>query len=126
MRELKFAVFIIAYEAAKTFIQAYKRIPEVVKKKAAEIYVFDDASTDNTYLAALGYKYLNKIKKLNVYRNKRNLGYGGNQKRGYRYAIDKGYDVVVMLHGDAQYAPEKLPRLLVPFRKYDLQLGLAF
>lgn len=122
----KFAIFIIAYEAVKTFIKAYERIPDSVKREASEIYVFDDASTDNTYLAAVGYKYVNKIKKLNIYRNRKNLGYGGNQKKGYQYAINKGYDVVVMLHGDAQYAPEKLPRLLAPFRNNVPDLGLVF
>jgi len=123
---LKVAIFIIAYEAVKTLIKAYERIPDSIKKEAEEIYVFDDASTDNTYLAGVGYKYLHKVKKLNLYRNNKNLGYGGNQKKGYQYAIDKGYDVVVMLHGDAQYAPEKLPRLLAPFKKRDQKLGLVF
>ena len=38
-----------------------------------------------------------------------NQGYGGNQKLGYRYAIDHGFDIVALVHGDGQYAPEKLP-----------------
>ena len=37
--------------------------------------------------------------------------YGGNQKLGYQYFIDKGFDVVVLLHGDGQYAPEILSHL---------------
>src|SRR5690606_9300123 len=37
-----------------------------------------------------------------------------NQIRGYQYAIEKGYDIVALLHGDAQYAPEALPDLLKP------------
>ena len=44
---------------------------------------------------------------LKIVRNPRNRGYGGNQKLGYRYAIDHGYDVVVLLHADGQYAPER-------------------
>src|SRR5262249_56189522 len=28
----------------------------------------------------------------------------------------EGFDVVAMVHGDAQYAPEELPRLLQPLR----------
>jgi 2-polyprenyl-3-methyl-5-hydroxy-6-metoxy-1,4-benzoquinol methylase len=51
---------------------------------------------------------------LQVFRNPVNRGYGGNQKLGYRYAIDKGFDVVVLLHGDGQYAPEAMPNLLAP------------
>lgn len=37
----------------------------------------------------------------------------GNQKVGYRYAIEKGYDYVILLHGDGQYGPEYLPDLML-------------
>ena len=47
-------------------------------------------------------------------RQPRNLGYGGNQKSGYRWAIDHGLDVVVLLHGDGQYAPEVIEDLVAP------------
>ncbi len=43
-----------------------------------------------------------------------NLGYGGNQKYGYRWAIEEGLDIVVMLHADGQYAPECLPEMVAP------------
>lgn len=114
MKKKKIAIFIPAYEAVKTLISAIERIPPEIKKEVKEIYVFDDFSNDNTYYAGLGYKSVNKIEKLNIYRNVRNLGYGGNQKQGYNYAIKKGYDIVVMLHGDVQYAPEYIPQLIRP------------
>ena len=47
-------------------------------------------------------------------RHDRNLGYGGNQKSGYRWAIDHGLDIVVLLHGDGQYAPEVIEDLVAP------------
>jgi glycosyltransferase involved in cell wall biosynthesis len=108
------AIFIMAYEAVRTLISAYERIPDSLKKEAAEIYVIDDASKDNTYWAGIGYKLLHNIPNLNVYRNPCNLGYGGNQKRGLRHAIEKGYNIVVVLHGDVQYAPERIPDLIQP------------
>ena len=110
----KIAIFIIAYQAVKTLITAYERIPEALKKSAAEIYVIDDCSSDDTYQAGLAYKTSRQISNLNIYRNKRNHGYGGNQKRGYHYALNRHYDIVVMLHGDVQYAPEKIPELIAP------------
>ena len=51
-----------------------------------------------------------------------NQGYGGNQKLGYRVAIDHGFDVVVMLHGDGQYPPEQIR----PLARLALQHGAAF
>jgi|TARA_Y100000310_G_scaffold240959_1_gene244867 glycosyltransferase involved in cell wall biosynthesis len=117
MSKHKIAIFIPAYKAVKTLDAAIRRIPSSLKNQVAEIYVFDDASDDNTYLAGIGYKLLHNIKKLNIYKNPKNLGYGGNQKKGYNYAIKKGYDIVVMLHGDVQYAPEKIPQLIKPIER---------
>ena len=48
--------------------------------------------------------------------NSVNQGYGGNQKIGYHYAIEKGFDFVALLHGDGQYAPEMLGTLTDPLR----------
>lgn len=125
MPKEKIAIFIPAYKAVRTLDAAIRRIPPSLKNKVAEIYVFDDASDDNTYLAGIGYKLLNNLKNVNIYKNPRNLGYGGNQKKGYNYAIKKGYDIVVMLHGDVQYAPEKIPDLIRPIEegKADVVMG---
>jgi len=122
---MKIAIFIPAYHHVKTLPSVIDRIPKEVMKKISEIYVIDDASSDNTYLLAKGYKIDRGIKKLSVYKNEENKGYGGNQKRGYKYAIKKGYDAVVMLHGDGQYAPEVLPELLKPMEegKADMVFG---
>jgi SAM-dependent methyltransferase len=49
-----------------------------------------------------------------VIRHTKNLGYGGNQKAGYNLAIERGLDIVVLLHGDGQYAPEMLPNMVQP------------
>ena len=54
---------------------------------------------------------------LTVVRHQRNLGYGGNQKSGYRWAIDHGLDIVVLLHGDGQYAPEVIEDLVAPLER---------
>src|SRR5262249_45830325 len=51
---------------------------------------------------------------ITVVRHPENLGYGGNQQAGYRWAIDQGFDIVVLLHADRQYAPEFLPEIVKP------------
>src|SRR5690606_32976467 len=40
--------------------------------------------------------------------------YGGNQKVSFAQAAAGGADVVVLLHGDAQYPPERIGDLLQP------------
>jgi 2-polyprenyl-3-methyl-5-hydroxy-6-metoxy-1,4-benzoquinol methylase len=76
--------------------------------------VFDDASQDATYELALGLQAMDEGKKLHVLKHEKNLGYGGNQKAGYRYFIEQGFDAVVLLHGDGQYAPEMLAQMYGP------------
>ena len=63
--------------------------------------------------------------KLNIFSNPANQGYGGNQKIGYHYSIKKKFDFVVLLHGDGQYAPEELPKLLngLHHDKFDVVIG---
>lgn len=113
----RIAIFIVTYNAATTLRQVLDRIPREVWEKVEEVYVFDDESQDDTYLVGMGYKAVRDRPKLSIFRNEKNLGYGGNQIRGYQYAIERGYDIVALLHGDGQYAPEALPALLAPIER---------
>ena len=110
----KIGILIVAYNAVTTIAQVLKRIPGDVWDNVQEVVVFDDASRDHTYELVQGLKMLSGLQKLTVIKNQANLGYGGNQKLGYRYFLDKGFDVVVLLHGDGQYAPEILAHLYAP------------
>lgn len=113
-RGFKIAIFIPAYNAATTLPIVLDRIPKDVKERVKEIFVIDNASNDNTYFVGIGYKEETGLSNLKVFRNETNKGYGGSQKRAYQYAIEQGFDAIVMLHGDAQYAPEKIAYLLEP------------
>lgn len=113
-RGKRIGILIVTYNAITTIAKVLKRIPPDVWENVEEIAVFDDASQDDTYELAVGMKILRALPKLQVLRHERNLGYGGNQKAGYRYFIEKGFDVVVLLHGDGQYAPEILAELYRP------------
>ena len=44
--------------------------------------------------------------------NKTNLGYGGNIKKCIRYAYKNNFDYAVMLHGDNQYNPKHIQKML--------------
>lgn len=110
----KIGILIVAYNAANTLNKVLDRIPQNVYEEIDEIAVFDDASKDNTYMVSVGYKEIKQLNKLHLYLNDVNLGYGGNQKKGFKYFSDKGFDAVVLLHGDGQYAPEILQDMYSP------------
>src|SRR5437763_7038565 len=113
-RTKRLAVLVVAYNAASTLAQVLDRIPREFVPRIERVLVADDASQDATYNVGLHYQRASADLPLTVIRHPRNLGYGGNQKVGYRWAIDHGLDVVVLLHGDGQYAPELLPTLVEP------------
>jgi glycosyltransferase involved in cell wall biosynthesis len=108
-------VFVIAYRAEKTLTWVLSRIPDsIFQAFDCEILVVDDASTDHTFEIGHEWKAAHPEIRMTVLRNDYNQGYGGNQKVGYTYAIENGFDFVAMVHGDGQYAPEELPRLMEP------------
>ncbi len=109
----KIGVLVVAYNAAMTLAKVLDRIPDEVRPDIQEVIVSDDHSQDSTYLVGLGYQLQSDLP-ITLIRQPTNLGYGGNQKAGYQLAIDHGLDIVVMLHGDGQYAPESLPEILAP------------
>jgi len=110
----RIGILIVTYNALTTLTKVLKRITPSVWANVEEVAVFDDASQDDTYELAMGLKALKDLPKLTVLKHTQNLGYGGNQKRGYAYFMEKGFDVVVLLHGDGQYAPEILSHLYHP------------
>ena len=78
------------------------------------VLVCDDASADETYEVGLGYRRRLAPAAHGRSSTRENLGYGGNQKAGYHWAIEHGLDVVVLLHGDGQYAPEVIESIVEP------------
>jgi 2-polyprenyl-3-methyl-5-hydroxy-6-metoxy-1,4-benzoquinol methylase len=107
-------VFIVAYNAESTIEKVLARIPKSLHSDQVEVLIIDDSSKDNTFIHGLRYQQRQTDFRITVLRTPENQGYGGNQKLGYRYAIDHGFDIVALIHGDGQYAPEELPNLLGP------------
>src|SRR4051794_39425343 len=112
---LKIGIVVVAYNAATTLADTLDRIPESLLPQINEVIISDDASHDDTFDHARRWGADTHMTRTTVMRHTKNLGYGGNQKAAYRLAIEHGLDVVVLLHGDGQYAPERLPDMLRPF-----------
>lgn len=104
-----------AYNAALTLESTVRDVPRSI---VDHIILVDDASRDDTVAVArrLG---------LEVLVHDRNRGYGANQKTCYRAALERGADIVVMVHPDYQYSPRLIPALagMVASGHYDVVLG---
>jgi glycosyltransferase involved in cell wall biosynthesis len=67
-----------------------------------EVLLVDDGSKDRTVQLA-------RAMGLTVIVHEKNTGYGGNQKTCYRYCLEHGADIVVMIHPDYQYDARAIP-----------------
>lgn len=110
----RIGILVVAYNAEATLRTVLHRIPAEIKPKIEEVFVFDDASQDKTHQVGLEVQKDFEGCTLTVFKNPVNLMYGGNQRKGYQYAIQRGLDIVVLLHGDGQYAPEVMQDLIEP------------
>jgi glycosyltransferase involved in cell wall biosynthesis len=113
-------IFIVAYYAESTLRSVLDRIPSgLLSDFDCEILIVDDASHDATFEIGREYERNHSHVRMTVLRNEHNQGYGGNQKVGYAFAMAHDFDFVALLHGDGQYAPEELPRLIEPLLRGD-------
>jgi glycosyltransferase involved in cell wall biosynthesis len=115
LNQKKIIVVLPAYNAEKTLEVTYREIPlDIVD----EVILVDDSSSDKTVCLANNLNIPTIV-------HSTNLGYGGNQKTCYAEALDRGADIVVMLHPDYQYSPLLIPSLagLVASGHYDVALG---
>ena len=93
-----------------------ERIPAQVRDDFdCEILVVDDASEDRTFALGREYQRAHPEIQMTVLRNELNQATAATRSR-LPFAVERGFDVVVLLHGDGQYAPEEMPRLLAPLR----------
>ena len=104
-----------AYNAGMTLEKTYAEIPHDL---VDHIILVDDFSKDDTVEVAhaLG---------IEVFEHSVNKGYGGNQKSCYELALERGADVVIMLHPDYQYTPLLVAAMVAPIANgvYDCMLA---
>jgi glycosyltransferase involved in cell wall biosynthesis len=106
-----------AYNAEQTLRATHDEV--MAQGIVDEVVVVDDASSDAT--VAIAGSLPNTV----VHSHPRNQGYGANQKTCYRLALERGADIVIMVHPDYQYTPKLLPAMaaLIASGLYDCVLG---
>lgn len=102
------------------------RVGEVVRRVRAmypgyDVLVVDDGSRDRTARAAVEAG-------ARVVSHAFNMGYGVALQTGYKYALRRGYDLLVQLDGDGQHDPASVSALLAPVAagETDFALGSRF
>ena len=111
----KIVVVMPSYNAAKTLMQTVADVPRDI---VDEILLVDDASSDETVQVAVELG-------LTTFLHEQNYGYGRNQKTCYREALNRGADIVIMVHPDYQYSPQLIVPVagMIAYGEYDVVIG---
>lgn len=116
---LKKLVIIPAYNESKNI----DKVIQDIKENATDFdyVIINDCSTDST-------KEVCREKGYNVVNLPTNLGIGGGVQTGYKYALDKHYDIAVQIDGDGQHNAKYLNVLFryMEENKADMVIGSRF
>jgi len=113
----KITVVMPAYNAAATLERTHAEV--LAQGIVDEVIVVDDAGHDDTFAIA------QRLPQTLAIKHPANRGYGGNQKTCYTTALDRGADIVIMVHPDYQYTPLLIPAMasLIASGLYPCVLG---
>lgn len=121
-------LFIPAYNCEHQITRVLDQLTPSIMNYISKILVVNNRSTDNTEQAVIDYRNAHKDLPIVILRNKENYGLGGSHKVAFSYALDYGYDYVMVLHGDDQGRISDFANVLASryYRKHDCVLGARF
>lgn len=124
----KILLFIPAYNCENQITRVLDQLSGAVMTFISKVLVVNNRSTDNTEQTVIDYCRTHPALPVTLLRNKENYGLGGSHKVAFNYAIEHGYDYVIVLHGDDQGDIEDFLTVLAKgyYRKHDCILGARF
>lgn len=125
----KILLFIPMYNCEKQIPRVLGQLTDEVSSYLSEVIIVNNRSTDNGETVVQQYLTEHKLPvKASLLRNDDNYGLGGSHKVAFQYAIDNGFDYVIVLHGDDQGDISNILPYLKnkAYQKYDCFLGARF
>jgi dolichol-phosphate mannosyltransferase len=100
-------------------------IPSILAQDASlEVLVVDDASPDGTGAIVDGIAANNS--RVHVIHREGKLGLGTAYIAGFRWALERKYDLIFEMDADFSHNPERLPEFLDAIKDADLVLGSRY
>ncbi|MBU1076413.1 MAG: polyprenol monophosphomannose synthase [Spirochaetes bacterium] len=99
---------------------------QTVKKFPADILVIDDNSPDGTgdIIANLMKKQYSK--RLFLIKRKSKMGLGTAYIKGFKWGLERDYDIFIEMDADFSHNPSYLPAMLKQSRSYDFIIGSRY
>ncbi|MEI4520636.1 MULTISPECIES: glycosyltransferase family 2 protein [unclassified Pseudomonas] len=99
----KILVFVPTYRCETQITRVIDQFDESVQARIDTVMVVDNRSPDGTLEAAIERgKLVLKSCNFIAWCNDDNYGLGGSHKAAFRYAVENGFDFLIVLHGDDQ------------------------
>lgn len=108
-KENKIAVVIPYYNAAKHISKVVTKLPEYI----TDVIIVNDKSPDVIPIKVLK-KEINSNTRLHILENNINLGVGGATKKGFQFALEQQFDIVIKIDADDQMDTTYLPVMIQP------------
>lgn len=117
------------YNCEKQIVRVLGQLTKEVCEYVSEVIIVNNRSTDNGERAVQ--KYLSEhtlTVRCSLLRNDDNYGLGGSHKVAFQYAMEHGFDYVIVLHGDDQGDISNILPYLKSraYEEYDCFLGARF
>ncbi len=124
----KILLFIPAYNCEKQIVRVLEQLNPGIMALITKVIVVNNRSTDNTEEVVTDFMHAHANLPITLLRNRENYGLGGSHKVAFSYAIEHGYDYVIVLHGDDQgRISDFLPVIGKEYyKKHDCILGARF
>ncbi|MFC0581015.1 polyprenol monophosphomannose synthase [Micrococcoides hystricis] len=87
----------------------------------SDVLIVDDQSPDGT--GQLADEMAQVDQQIHVMHRKGKGGLGGAYIAGFKWGLDRGYDVLIELDADGSHQPEQLPTLISQIDRADLVIG---
>ncbi len=126
---MKILLFIPMYNCEKQIVSVVDQLAGEISKYIDGVIIVNNRSTDDGENNAIMHLQTKQFSfPVCVLRNRQNYGLGGSHKVAFQFAIDNGYDYIIVLHGDDQgRIADFLPLLKThEYEKYDCCLGARF
>ncbi len=99
--------------------QIFKNVP------SANILIVDDNSPDGT--AEIVKKLMEKDKKVNLILKDKKEGLGRAYKTGFKWGVERNYDIIIQMDADFSHDPEVLPEFIKKIKEgYDVIIGSRY
>lgn len=128
MKDDNILLFIPMYNCEKQITRVLGQLDGEIGGYIKQVIIVNNRSTDSSEKVVTDYLAAHRELPAVLVRNEENYGLGGSHKVAFNYAIDNGFDYVIVLHGDDQGSVADLLPVIKDgtYRQYDCCLGSRF